>query len=429
MRTFENYMSAINLFKNELINLYNNMDDYNNDDYNNKYTKIHNDAKNISNLGIFTKIYREFIRNIDRDLPDCTSIDFTNNIITFRCYCIIETDLDNIINKFNTLFPDFTNSLSKQLLDKYNLLSYNSDSPFCDGIMIDNIIFVRRDMLLSNISNKFITDIINNYYLRQLKSRLDNCTCNDINYEALKKFCNESVKKNEYLVKQNYKNINTSLNEYKKDILSKYNKLNTKTINLSKRIDILTEEHTSNKLTDECNLYTDIKIRQALSDFKDEIKILTIKNIKLTEQLDNSELMNTKRYNETKSSIKNLNTIVINKHDDIDDIVRSLKSTDCALRNKMLYISDEQIYITNLINDNVLTKKDTLDINNFTKKNITKKLVYSTESEYIYNYIHMKNSRRDLHNEFKATFNIIKRMVRNTNIPVATPIQDIKIIN
>ena len=41
----------------------------------------------------------------------------------------------------------------------------------------------------------------------------------------------------------------------------------------------------------------------------------------------------------------------------------------------------------------------------------------------------MKNSRRDLHNEFKATFNIIKRMVRNTNIPVATPIQDIKIIN
>ena len=218
MRTFENYMSAINLFKNELINLYNNMDDYNNDDYNNKYTKIHNDAKNISNLGIFTKIYREFIHNIDRDLPDCTSIDFTNNIITFRCYCIIETDLDNIINKFNTLFPDFTNSLSKQLLDKYNLLSYNSDSPFCNGIIIDNIIFVRRDMLLSNISNKFITDIINNNYLHQLKSRLDNCTCNDINYEALKKFCNESVKKNEYLVKQNYKNINTSLNEYKKDI-------------------------------------------------------------------------------------------------------------------------------------------------------------------------------------------------------------------
>ena len=60
--------------------------------------------------------------------------------------------------------------------------------------------------------------------------------------------------------------------------------------------------------------------------------------------------------------------------------------------------------------------------NPYTYKKVIKEIVYIEKSLYSYDYEYMKNSRISLHKEFKATYNIIKRMCKY--IPIAVPIQE-----
>lgn len=60
--------------------------------------------------------------------------------------------------------------------------------------------------------------------------------------------------------------------------------------------------------------------------------------------------------------------------------------------------------------------------NPYTYKKVVKEIVYIEKSLYSYDYEYMKNSRISLHKEFKATYNIIKRMCKY--IPIAVPIQE-----
>ena len=87
-------------------------------------------------------------------------------------------------------------------------------------------------------------------------------------------------------------------------------------------------------------------------------------------------------------------------------------------RNEIKELKDQLELYKNKI-DSLTDKKESTDINVFTKKIVGKQIVYKDIEEYIYDYSYMKSSREDLHKEIKTVYRIFQRMIQNKYIPEA----------
>ena len=87
-------------------------------------------------------------------------------------------------------------------------------------------------------------------------------------------------------------------------------------------------------------------------------------------------------------------------------------------RNEIKELKDQLELYKNKI-DSLTDKKESTDINVFTKKIVGKQIVYKDIEEYVYDYSYMKSSREDLHKEIKTVYRIFQRMIQNKYIPEA----------
>ena len=95
------------------------------------------------------------------------------------------------------------------------------------------------------------------------------------------------------------------------------------------------------------------------------------------------------------------------------------------------YIIDKPnlINIIRSYQDNKVEKNnnsDTIDVNAFTKEVRSKKIVYEYTSEFIYDYEHIKESKKELHNEFYIGYKYFKKSIDKYYIPQAVLIKNLK---
>ena len=89
-----------------------------------------------------------------------------------------------------------------------------------------------------------------------------------------------------------------------------------------------------------------------------------------------------------------------------------------STNNEIKELKDQLELYKNKI-DSLTDKKESTDINVFTKKIVGKQIVYKDIEEYVYDYSYMKSSREDLHKEIKTVYRIFQRMIQNKYIPEA----------
>ncbi len=92
--------------------------------------------------------------------------------------------------------------------------------------------------------------------------------------------------------------------------------------------------------------------------------------------------------------------------------------------NKPKLINIIRSYQDNKVENNI--NSDTIDVNAFTKEVRSKKLVYSYTSEFIYDYEHIKESKKELHNEFYIGYKYFKKSIDKYYIPQAVLIKNLK---
>ena len=81
-------------------------------------------------------------------------------------------------------------------------------------------------------------------------------------------------------------------------------------------------------------------------------------------------------------------------------------------------------YKDNKVEKNI--NSDTIDVNAFTKEVRSKKIVYEYTSEFIYDYEHIKESKKELHNEFHIVYKYFKKSIDKYYIPQAILIKNLK---
>ena len=92
--------------------------------------------------------------------------------------------------------------------------------------------------------------------------------------------------------------------------------------------------------------------------------------------------------------------------------------------NKPILINIIRSYQDNKVEKN--NNSETIDVNDFTKEIRNKKLVYSYTSEFIYDYEHIKESKKELHNEFYIGYKYFKKSIDKYYIPQAVLIKNLK---
>ena len=141
-------------------------------------------------------------------------------------------------------------------------------------------------------------------------------------------------------------------------------------------------------------------------------------------------------FNDINMEIKNLfgienNYIQYEPSNDTINIPNIRINNNYCLDMKSFYIFNKPnlINIIRSYQDNKVEKNnnsETIDVNDFTKEIRNKKLVYSYTSEFIYDYEHIKESKKELHNEFYIGYKYFKKSIDKYYIPQAVLIKNLK---
>ena len=120
------------------------------------------------------------------------------------------------------------------------------------------------------------------------------------------------------------------------------------------------------------------------------------------------------------------------RHNFIDTInIPSIRinNNNYDMRSFYIFNKPNLINIIRSYQDNKVEKNnnsETIDVNDFTKEIRNKKLVYSYTSEFIYDYEHIKESKKELHNEFYIGYKYFKKSIDKYYIPQAVLIKNLK---
>ena len=110
--------------------------------------------------------------------------------------------------------------------------------------------------------------------------------------------------------------------------------------------------------------------------------------------------------------------------DFVSDTLNYLRIEQCIIINKPNLINIIRSYQDNKVEKN--NNSDTIDVNDFTKEVRSKKIVYEYTSEFIYDYEHIKESKKELHNEFYIGYKYFKKSIDKHYIPQAVLIKNLK---
>ena len=106
-----------------------------------------------------------------------------------------------------------------------------------------------------------------------------------------------------------------------------------------------------------------------------------------------------------------------------------INNNNYDMRSFYIFNKPNLINIIRSYQDNKVEKNnnsETIDVNDFTKEIRNKKLVYSYTSEFIYDYEHIKESKKELHNEFYIGYKYFKKSIDKYYIPQAVLIKNLK---
>ncbi len=191
------------------------------------------------------------------------------------------------------------------------------------------------------------------------------------------------------------------------------NNLDIKSIKFDTRCPLLNLYNTTfNSITEICNIADHIILEKII-----KLRCLTLTSLSIIDI--NEELKNFGDNYKIHYNFWNSDRITIP-----EIMLNNIPIRTYYIFNKPNLINIFRSYQDNKVEKNI--NSDTIDVNAFTKEVRSKKIVYEYTSEFIYDYEHIKESKKELHNEFYIGYKYFKKSIDKYYIPQAVLIKNLK---